>query len=171
MHSLEGAKGRPELTETPLRLETKISVLPCRGGEGFLRRLFEPLGYEVVAKGYELDEKFPEWGASSYYSVVLRGHVRLQDLLTHIYVLIPVLDNEKHYWVGDDEVEKLLRHASGWLAAHPEKEEITNRYLKHRRDSLADAVAALEQAEGAVSDIAPLLARYRLREEASEKYT
>ena len=73
------SKDRPELTDTRLSLAAKICVLPCRGGEGFLRRLFEPLGYEVVAKGHELDVEFPEWGASSYYTVELRGHVRLQD--------------------------------------------------------------------------------------------
>src|SRR5438477_6178891 len=137
------SKGRPELTDVRMPLEAKISVLPCRGGEGFLRQLFEPLGYEVVAKGHELDEKFPEWGASSYYTVELRGHVRLQDLLTHIYVLIPVLDNEKHYWVGDDEVEKLLRHGSAWLARHPERQQIVQRYLRHQHRLTRQALARL----------------------------
>src|SRR5215216_90144 len=119
------SKGKPELAAMPIPLRAKISVLPCRGGERFLRRLFEPLGYSVVAERHALDEQFSEWGESPYYTVQLNADVRLQDLLTHIYVLIPVLDNEKHYWVGDDEVEKLLKHGSGWLAAHPEKEEIT----------------------------------------------
>jgi 3' terminal RNA ribose 2'-O-methyltransferase Hen1 len=128
------SKHRPELIQTKIPLQATISVLPCRGGEGFLRRLFEPLGYQVVAEHHPLDESFPEWGASTYFTVQLKGEVRLQDLLTHIYVLIPVLDNEKHYWVGDDEVEKLLRHGSGWLSSHPEREEITRRYLKYRRD-------------------------------------
>src|SRR4029079_7787932 len=88
-----------------------------------------------------------EWGASPYFTVTLRGFSRLRDLLTHIYVLVPVLDNEKHYWVGDDEVEKLLRHGSGWLATHPEKEQITNRYLKHRRDLAREALARLVDEE------------------------
>src|SRR5436190_17920500 len=44
------SKDRPELVETPLPLEARLSVLPCRGGEGFLRRLFEPLGYDVTAR-------------------------------------------------------------------------------------------------------------------------
>jgi 3' terminal RNA ribose 2'-O-methyltransferase Hen1 len=118
------SKGKPELAATPIPLRAKISVLPCRGGERFLRRLFEPLGYDVAAVKHPLDEKFPEWGESQYYTVELSGQVRLQDLLTHIYVLVPVLDNEKHYWVGDDEVEKLLRHGTDWLASHPEKEAI-----------------------------------------------
>lgn len=137
------SKSRPELTEVSLPLAAKISALPSRGGERFLRRLFEPLGYEVTVNGHELDNKFPEWGASSYYTVELHGNVRLRDLLTHLYVLVPVLDNEKHYWVGDDEVEKLLRHGSGWLTSHPEKEEITKRYLKYRRDLAREALSRL----------------------------
>ena len=58
---------------------------------------------------------------------------RLQDLLAHLYVLIPVLDNEKHYWVGEDEIQKLLNRGEGWLAQHPEKDLIVSRYLKRQR--------------------------------------
>ena len=141
------SKDRAELAATPIPLKAKISVLPCRGGESLLRRLFEPLGYQVVAQRHSLDPVFPEWGESVYYDVELSGHVRLQDLLTHIYVLVPVLDNEKHYWVGDDEVEKLLRHGGNWLASHPEREEIANRYLKYRRDLARDALARLVDEE------------------------
>jgi 3' terminal RNA ribose 2'-O-methyltransferase Hen1 len=147
------SKGRPELVESRLPLEAGISVLPCRGGEQFLRKLFEPLGYSVAAERPPLDERFPEWGDSSYYSVKLSGKVRLQELLTHIYVLIPVLDNEKHYWVGDDEVEKLLRHGEGWLAQHPEKEAIATRYLKYRRSLAREALARLIPEETTDSDL------------------
>ena len=147
------SKHRPELAETKIPLQAKISVLPCRGGENFLRRLFEPLGYEVVAERHPLDESFPEWGASAYFTVQLTGQARLQDLLTHIYVLVPVLDNEKHYWVGDDEVEKLLRHGSGWLSSHPEREEITRRYLKYRRDLAREALARLTEEEATDADV------------------
>lgn len=38
------SKGRQELAETAIPLEARLPVLPCRGGEVFLRRLFEPLG-------------------------------------------------------------------------------------------------------------------------------
>jgi 3' terminal RNA ribose 2'-O-methyltransferase Hen1 len=137
------SKDRPELAEQALPLEAKIAVLPCRGGEDFLRRLFEPLRYEVIATHHPLDEKFPEWGESPYYTVTLRATVRLQDLLTHLYVLIPVLDAEKHYWVGEDEVEKLLRHGEGWLATHPEKEAIAFRYLKRYGRLAREALARL----------------------------
>src|SRR6267154_709490 len=90
-----------------------------------------------------LDEQFADWGESQYYRVNLEATVPLQQLLSHLYVLVPVLDNDKHYWVGDDEVEKLLRHGEGWLASHPERETITRRYLKHQRSLVDDALAQL----------------------------
>jgi 3' terminal RNA ribose 2'-O-methyltransferase Hen1 len=147
-------KDRPELAETPVPLTAHLSALPCRGGSGFLERLFAPLGYAVSAQGYPLDKAFPEWGESAYYTVDLSGTVRLSELLTHLYVLIPVLDNEKHYYVGDDEVEKLLRVGEGWLASHPERETIVRRYLKHRKSLADDALARLVTEEAPDPDAA-----------------
>jgi 3' terminal RNA ribose 2'-O-methyltransferase Hen1 len=146
------SKERQALAELPLALEAKISVLPCRGGEEMLRRLFVPLGYEITAMQHALDEKFPEWGSSSYFTVGLKANVRLRDLLAHLYVLIPVMDNDKHYWVGDAEVEKLLRHGEGWLKEHPERELIANRYLKHRRQLAEAALARLIEEEDVEGD-------------------
>ena len=137
------SKERPELANTPLPLRVILSALPCRGGEEFLRMLFEPLGYTISAQRLPLDEKFPDWGESAYHRVELEGRLPLQKLLTHLYVLVPVLDNDKHYWVGDDEVEKLLRHGEGWLPTHPERETITRRYLKHQRSLVDGALAQL----------------------------
>ena len=141
------SKERPELAGAAIELKATLSVVPCRGGEEFLRRLFEPLGYTVTAKKYPLDDKFAEWGDSQYFNVTLEGRLRLHQLLTHLYVLIPVLDNDKHYWVGDDEVDKLLRHGEGWLATHPERDTIATRYLKHRRSLINDALAQLVDSE------------------------
>lgn len=146
------SKDRQELVETPLPFKVSISVLPCRGGEEILRRLFEPLGYRVSALNHALDEAFPQWGDSSYYTVTLEHTLPLRLLLTHLYVLIPVLDNEKHYWVGDDEVEKLLRRGEGWLASHPELEIITARYLKYRRSLINDALEHLLGEEDPTAD-------------------
>ncbi len=140
-------KDRPELVEQPLPLEVTLSVLPARGGEAYLRRLFEPLGYQVQAEGYPLDEQFPEWGQSRYFTVTLRHRVRLRQLLTHLYVLIPVLDNDKHYWIGEHEVEKLLAKGAGWLQTHPEREGITRRYLKNLSALTRQAFASLEESE------------------------
>jgi 3' terminal RNA ribose 2'-O-methyltransferase Hen1 len=137
--------GRQELADAPIPLSARISVLPCRSGEDLIRRLFEPLGYQVRVRRHELDQKFPEWGESPYYTVELSARTRLQDLLTHLYVLVPVLDAEKHYWVGEDEVEKLLRRGEGWLGAHPEKELIVRRYLKHKHSLAREALARLTE--------------------------
>jgi 3' terminal RNA ribose 2'-O-methyltransferase Hen1 len=137
------SKERPELADTALPLRVTFAALPCRGGEEFLRKLFEPLGYSVSAHRLPLDENFPDWGESAYHRVELDARLTLQDLLSHLYVLVPVLDNDKHYWVGDAEVEKLLRHGEGWLGSHPEREAITRRYLKHQRSLVDDALAQL----------------------------
>lgn len=137
------SKERPELAHAPLPFKVMFSALPCRGGESFLRGLFEPLGYRVSAARLPLDEQFPEWGGSSYYRVELEAILPLHQLLSHLYVLVPVLDNDKHYWVSDAEVEKLMRRGEGWLAAHPEHESIARRYLKHQRGLVDDALAQL----------------------------
>jgi 3' terminal RNA ribose 2'-O-methyltransferase Hen1 len=146
------SKDRPELAATPLPLEACLAPLPCRGGDALLRRLFEPLGYEVQAERHPLDEQFPEWGEGPYFTVTLRATKRLSELLTHVYVLVPVLDDDKHYFVGDAEVEKLLRHGEGWLAAHPERELIARRYLRNQRSLAREALARLTQEEGGDPD-------------------
>ncbi|HET7234145.1 MAG TPA: 3' terminal RNA ribose 2'-O-methyltransferase Hen1 [Longimicrobium sp.] len=140
-------RDRPELATTPIPLTARLASVPVRGGEGFLRRLFEPLGYELSAERLPLDETRPEWGDSRYFAVTLATTRPLSELLTHLYVLIPVLDNAKHYWVDDDEVEKLLRHGEGWLPEHPERALIARRYLKHRHSLVRDAISRLVTAE------------------------
>ena len=141
------SKDRPELVETPIPLSAKMSILPCRGGEKFLRRLFEPLGYTVKSKRHVLDAQFPDWGESRYFTVTLDHTCRLSELLTHLYVLIPVLDDEKHYWVDQAEIEKLLKHGGDWLSEHPEQESIVNRYLKYQRRLTRQALAQLRETD------------------------
>jgi 3' terminal RNA ribose 2'-O-methyltransferase Hen1 len=138
-------KERPELVDKVMPLTVKLAVLPSRGGEQIMHRLFTPLGYEVNSKRHSLDKKFPEWGESSYYSVVLKKETVISQLLTHLYVLMPVLDNQKHYYIGRDEVEKLLRRGKGWLGEHPEKEMIARRYLKYQTSLAKEAIARLAE--------------------------
>ncbi|MDP9365369.1 MAG: 3' terminal RNA ribose 2'-O-methyltransferase Hen1, partial [Chloroflexota bacterium] len=142
------SRERPQLVETRLPLVARLAAVPARRGEAELRRLFEPLGYAVAVEAQPLDPAMPEWGASPYFTLELRGETRLRDLLAHLYVLIPALDEQKHYWVDEEEVAKLLRHGAGWLASHPERESIAARYLKRRRPLVADALARLAD-EGA----------------------
>ena len=137
------SKDRPELAGRAIPLEAELTSVPCRGGEPLLRGLFEPLGYRVDAERLPLDERFPDWGEAPFYRVRLSAETRLSELLTHLYVLLPVLDNRKHYWVGDDEIEKLLAKGGQWLKTHPLREEISRRYLKHRRPLFRAALERL----------------------------
>jgi len=138
---------RPELARMALPLQAQIAALPCRGGPGLLRRLFEPLGYSVQAEEQPLDARFPEWGSSPYLTVTLAGSRPLSELLAHLYVLIPVLDDQKHYWVGEEEVAKLVRRGSDWLGAHPERDLIAHRYLRRKRWLAREALARLAEEE------------------------
>ncbi len=149
---------RPELATTPIPLSARLDVLPARGGEAFLRAVFEPLGYAVECERHPLDDRFPDWGEGPYFTVTVTRETTLSQLLTHLYVLVPVFDNQKHYFVGDDEMEKLLARGGGWLASHPEKEEIARRYLKFRPSLYRQALARLvveEQPLEAGGTIAP----------------
>ena len=146
--ALQGrCKDRPELAATAIPLAARIDVLPVRGGEPFLRGVFEPLGYTVEAVRCPLDEKFPEWGDSPYFSVTVHKTTTLAEMLTHLYVLIPVFDGQKHYYIGEDEMEKLLAKGQGWLAQHPAKEEIARRFLKFQPSLYREALARLVQEE------------------------
>ena len=134
---------RPGLPQQRLRLSASLPVLPSRGGEGLLRRMLEPLGYEVSAAAIPLDEAFPGWGDSPYFSVRLSATCRVQDLLGQLYVLLPVFDDDKHYWVSKDEIAKLTGPAGEWVAGHPERDLIIRRYLRHQPGLVAEATARL----------------------------
>ncbi|GAB4195176.1 MAG: 3' terminal RNA ribose 2'-O-methyltransferase Hen1 [Roseiflexaceae bacterium] len=138
------SRERPELAAAAIPLEAHLPAVPARGGSEVVRRLFEPLGYALEITEHPLDPQFPEWGTSRLVALTLRGTLRLADLLSHLYVLIPVLDANKHYYFGEDEIEKLLRRGAGWLADHPERDLIAGRYLRRRplvRAALARLIA------------------------------
>nr|WP_218855660.1 3' terminal RNA ribose 2'-O-methyltransferase Hen1 [Nocardioides daedukensis] len=120
---------RQDLADSAIPLEISVPVLPCRGGPEIAHRLFEPLGWTVEAEPIPLDDAFADWGDSRYVRLHLIGVVRLADALNQLHVLLPVLDESKHYWQGPDEVDKLMRSGEGWLATHPEAKLITRRYL------------------------------------------
>lgn len=142
---------RPELVDRVWPLRVHVPAVACSGGTDAAERLFGPLGWQVDAVPVPLDETVPEWGDSRYVDLTLTGTLRVADALSHLYVLLPALDGAKHYWVGDDEVDKLVRAGGTWLAAHPAREEIARRYLAHRRSLTATALARLAE----VDDLEP----------------
>ena len=141
-------KDKPELVDIKLPFEVSISVIPApKGGETLIRKLFEPLGYEVDLIRHQLDSKFPEWGDSQYFTLNLKHIITTKELLSHLYVLIPTLDNDKHYFVSENEIEKLLQKGEGWLKDHPEKEQIIRRYLINLGSLSRQALERLSEGE------------------------
>ena len=134
-------KERPEVAASPIPLEASLPAVPARGGNDLVRRLFEPLGYRVETAAV----------SGRHLSLRLTGELRLADLLNHLYVLLPVLDDDKHYWVDQAEIDKLMRRGEGWLAGHPERDLIVRRYVKHQRQLVAPALAQLEEAMPSVA--------------------
>ena len=138
-------RDRPELVGKPLPLSAEVAALPCRSADD-VRELFEPLGYEIDVE--------PRDGSSgNYRNITLSARKTLAELLTHLYVLIPVLDGRKHYWVGDAEVDKLIARGEGWLESHPRRDLIVRRYLKHQDNLANDALARLADDEDVVSAV------------------
>ena len=143
------AKERPELAGAPIPLEATLAAVPCRGAETLVEDLFGPLGYDVETTADPDDER------PRYRNVRLRATKTLAELLNHVYVLLPVADNRKHYWIGEAEVEKLLAHGAGWLEEHPQKDVIVRRYLGHRHTLAADAAARLRVPDDAEDEATP----------------
>ncbi|MAF09214.1 3' terminal RNA ribose 2'-O-methyltransferase Hen1 [Candidatus Poribacteria bacterium] len=138
---------RPELVDIEMPLTARLSAVPSRTGPEYLPELFGPLGYDLTTSREALDPQFPQWGDSRYYTLELSKITTLRDLLAHLYVLVPVLDDTKHYWVGDDEVDKLRRHAGDWLAGHPLRDDIVRRYMRHSGRLTRAALASLVEEE------------------------
>lgn len=161
---------RPELAATAIPLEISLAAVPSKGQVGLATDLFEPMGWKVSETPIPLDTNFPDWGASKYVDLSLSGTLRLSDALRQIYVLLPVLDDSKHYWVSDDEVGKLLRAGEGWLPTHPQRDLITRRYLVHQRNMIDDATTRLLEIDdlpaGEPQRTTPPTLLYALRAEA-----
>lgn len=143
---------RPELAAQAIPIEVVLTPLPARGGPDLIQNLFGPLGYQIGVEPIALDPQWPDWGMSAYVTLRLSAVCRLADLLTHLYVLIPVLDQKKHYYIDTDEIEKLLAKGGTWLPAHPARDLIVTRYLKRRRVLADEAIARLNELSGASED-------------------
>ncbi len=144
------SKDRQDLAETPIPLEIKIPVLPCRRGAEWIASLFEPLGWKVEAAVLPLDPQFDEWGDSRYYDATFTSTQLIKDALRHFYVLLPVLDLRKHYYMDPSEVDKLMAKGEGWLAKHPEREAIVKASLGRKPSLVREAFAQLAATDEAL---------------------
>jgi 3' terminal RNA ribose 2'-O-methyltransferase Hen1 len=143
---------RPERVDERMRWEVALPAVACDAGEELIARIFAPLGYAVTTTRLPLDPHFPGWGQADLYAVTLDGTQTTHAMLNHLYVLLPVLDNSKHYYVGAEEAEKLLAHGGDWLAAHPERELIARRYLRYKRPLVQSALARLAEGDAAIAE-------------------
>lgn len=146
---------RPDLVETPLPLTVTLAVVRVQGWPDGLARLFEPLGYAVEAVSHPLDERFPDWGQSPYFTVTLRNTLPVRALLAHLYVLLPVLDNSRHSFVQEQDVDLLVKKGGNWLARHPERAGITRRFLRRQADLTRLALDRLLTIDWAPADDLP----------------
>ncbi|MGU3290944.1 3' terminal RNA ribose 2'-O-methyltransferase Hen1 [Williamsia sp. M5A3_1d] len=155
-----------DLVDRAVDLEITLPAVP--GDPALLQRLFGPLGWTVDAAPVVLDATRPEWGEAPFVSLTLRGTLRLADALSHLYVLLPVLDDAKHYWVGESEIDKLVRTGGSWLATHPERDLVSHRYLARQRGLKEAAIQRLVElddrpADDAVADEVATTARPLVR--------
>lgn len=141
-------EGREDLVATALPLEIRVPSLPTDGGAGLVERLFAPLGWRVDAVEMPYDPDVPRWGIAPYVDLTLTGEHTVQAALSHLFVLLPTLDPARGFWIGPEAVDKLVRTSGGWLAGHPERDLITRRYLRGRRELVTDATARLSALDG-----------------------
>lgn len=97
-----------------------------------LMNLFEPIGYEVTISRPEIEYSFPIKTKSSARYLSIKGMKTLQEGLRHLFVLIPVIDNYKHYYIDEKEIEKLERYGEGWLEQHPLRDLIYRQALRFK---------------------------------------
>ncbi|WP_291720488.1 3' terminal RNA ribose 2'-O-methyltransferase Hen1 [Bernardetia sp.] len=143
---------RPELPSTKMPFEVRLHAVNVENEEQ-LEKLFKPLGYEIEYERYDLDSQFTEWGTSKTLTLSLKKTTTLQELLSQLYVFILVLDNQRHYWIAEGEIDLLKRRGKGWLDTHPEKEWIVKRFLKYIPELTYSAKLNLLQDEEDVNTI------------------
>ena len=139
------SKERQHLADRLLPLSARVIPVGAVGGADMIAQMFQPLGYQVIATPIDDDNTPGADLARRLFDLTISGTVRLADLMNHLYVLVPVLDNAKHWWIDREEIDKLLTKGEGWLADHPARELIAKRALKNRRSLVHKALERLSE--------------------------
>ncbi|PYF06198.1 3' terminal RNA ribose 2'-O-methyltransferase Hen1 [Ureibacillus chungkukjangi] len=116
----------------PFPLEFSFGPVASQLTDQDIQSLFQPLGYAVEITYGEADYNMDFKSKSSARFITLKGSTTLQMGLRQLFVLIPVLDNYKHYYIDEQEVEKIVRYGEGWLDKHPKREFILRQALRFK---------------------------------------
>lgn len=125
--ALSGERGeRPELAAREYNLEARIANFSCRLKPEYIEKIFSPLGYDVRTEpvGTDIYDNI-----SGVYNLTLTGRTTLQNLLSQLFILLPVFDGQIHFWIGESRLEKFIRLGQNWLPDHPEKRLIIGEYF------------------------------------------
>lgn len=117
---------KPELVDKVFNYEMEITSFSCRLNPDYIEKLFLPLGYEIdfTKPSGQYSEIAQQFG-----NLKLIARTTLQKLLSQLFILLPVFDRQLHFWIGESQLEKFIRHSTGWLENHPEKSFIINEYF------------------------------------------
>ncbi|MFF2588046.1 3' terminal RNA ribose 2'-O-methyltransferase Hen1 [Peribacillus butanolivorans] len=121
-----------EWVNHPFSFQFEFGPVVSSLSDNQLKDLFEPIGYEVMITRPEIEYSFQIKDKSSARYISLKGMKTLQDGLRHLFVLIPVIDNYKHYYIDEKEIEKLERYGDGWLKDHPMRDYIYRQSLRFK---------------------------------------
>ncbi|WP_141431100.1 3' terminal RNA ribose 2'-O-methyltransferase Hen1 [Bacillus sp. 03113] len=114
----------------PFELHMNFGPVASHLSDENIVELLHPLGYIVEIERGETNYSFELKQRSSSRFIHLKGQQTIQQALRHLFILIPVIDNYKHYFIDEHEIEKLVRYGEGWLDSHPLREYIIKQSLR-----------------------------------------
>ncbi|GAF20898.1 HEN1 C-terminal domain [Bacillus sp. JCM 19047] len=132
--ALNGKPKDPYLpwVDHPFSFEFSFGPLASATSLSLLKRLFEPIGFSVSTVFAEQKAPLSIKDRSSAQMITLKGRTTLQKGIRQLFVLIPVLDDYKHYFIDEKEVDKMKRYGEGWLENHPERAYIYEKALRFK---------------------------------------
>ena len=111
-------------------LEVTFGPVASNLPDAVIESLFTALGYEADIERGAAEYTFDLKSRSSVRNIRVSGQATLQQMLRQLFILMPVLDDYKHYYIGTEEIDKLQRYGEGWLQDHPQQELIIKRALR-----------------------------------------
>lgn len=144
--------GGKEGIEEPLSYSVSLSPISTKLPDHAIEELFAPLGYQVIISKIESDYEF-EINSGRVIDLQIEKEIDIVSLFKQIFVLIPVIDNYKHYQIDQNDADKLLRYGDGWLEHHPKKNLITNRFVGYKKSLANEVIQILDQKEQNQDDV------------------